>query len=96
MRAHGRSLTSPPAGAAQPPGNQLPAALKQAGIRVYELRQQPPPLTRGEGVLESTFGGYQPVSGAIPARPRSDHNPLNREQYLLHVVRRVANRGRSR
>ena len=64
--------------------------------RVHELRQQLPALTRGEGVLESTFGGYQPVSGAIPARPRSGHNPLNREEYLLHVVRRVANRGWSR
>ena len=37
------------------------------------------------------FDRYEPVSGAIPTRPRSDHNPLNREEYLLrfsqHFVR---------
>jgi hypothetical protein len=48
-----------------------------------------PGLTRGEGVLESAFERYRPVAGAAPTRPRSDHNPLNRKEYLLHVVRRV-------
>jgi ribosomal protection tetracycline resistance protein len=57
--------------------------------RVHELQQQLPGLTRGEGVLESAFDHYQPVRGTIPTRPRSDHNPLNRKEYLLHVVRRV-------
>ena len=57
--------------------------------RVYELQQQLPALTRGEGVLESAFARYQPVRGTIPTRPRSDHNPLNRKEYLLHVLRRV-------
>jgi ribosomal protection tetracycline resistance protein len=60
--------------------------------RVRELEQQLPALTRGEGVLECAFHHYRPVSGPIPARPRSDHNPLNREEYLLHVVRRVHGR----
>jgi ribosomal protection tetracycline resistance protein len=41
-------------------------------------------------VLESDFDSYQPVRGAIPTRPRTDHNPLNREEYMLHVARRVA------
>ena len=27
--------------------------------------------------------------GTIPTRPRSDHNPLNRKEYLRHVVRWV-------
>lgn len=57
--------------------------------RVHELQQQLPALTRGEGVLESAFDRYQPVGGTTPTRPRSDHNPLNRKEYLLHVVRRV-------
>ncbi|MEU7856124.1 translation factor GTPase family protein [Nonomuraea sp. NPDC049141] len=57
--------------------------------RVHELRQQLPALTRGEGVLESAFDRYQPVSGAVPVRPRTDHNPLDRKEYLLHVMRRV-------
>jgi len=62
---------------------EIPAA------QVHELEKQLPALTRGEGVLEGAFDHYQPVRGTIPARPRSDHNPLNREEYLLHVVRRV-------
>jgi ribosomal protection tetracycline resistance protein len=62
---------------------EIPAA------RVHELQQQLPGLTRGEGMLESAFDRYQAVRGAIPTRPRSDHNPLNRKEYLLHVVRRV-------
>jgi ribosomal protection tetracycline resistance protein len=57
--------------------------------RVHALQQQLPALTRGEGVLECVFDRYQPVRGAIPTRPRTDHNPLNRKQYLLHVLRRV-------
>ncbi len=57
--------------------------------RVHELQQQLPSLTRGEGVLESAFDHYQPAAGDIPSRARSDHNPLNRKEYLLHVQRRV-------
>jgi ribosomal protection tetracycline resistance protein len=62
---------------------EVPAA------RIHELQQQLPVLTRGEGVLESAFDRHQPVRGTIPARPRTDHNPLNRKEYLLHVLRRV-------
>ncbi len=57
--------------------------------RVHELQQQLPALTRGEGTLESEFDRYQPVEGTIPMRPRTDHNPLDRKEYLLHVLRRV-------
>jgi ribosomal protection tetracycline resistance protein len=62
---------------------EIPAA------RVHELRQQLPALTRGEAVLECAFDRYQPVGGTIANRPRTDHNPLNRKEYLLHVLRRV-------
>ena len=58
--------------------------------RVHELEQQLPGLTRGEGVLDCAFDRYQVVPGRAPARPRSDHNPLNRKEYLLHVQHRVA------
>ena len=57
--------------------------------RVHDLEQQLPGLTRGEGVVESAFDHYEPVRGTPPARPRTDHNPRNRKQYLLHVTRRV-------
>jgi ribosomal protection tetracycline resistance protein len=57
--------------------------------RVHALDQQVPELTSGEGVLESAFDHYEPVRGPAPARPRSDHNPLHRKEYLLHLQRRV-------
>ncbi len=56
--------------------------------QLNELRQQLSPLTRGEGVLETSFGHYQPVRGPAPSRPRTDDNPLNREEYLYRVTRR--------
>ncbi len=62
---------------------EIPAA------RVHELQQQLPSLTRGEGVLECTFDHYQRVRGPIPTRGRTDYNPLDRKEYLLHVLRRV-------
>ncbi|MBA4863736.1 TetM/TetW/TetO/TetS family tetracycline resistance ribosomal protection protein [Streptomyces sp. PSKA54] len=57
--------------------------------RVHELEQLLPGLTRGEGVLECAFDRYESVRGTPPTRPRTDHNPLNRKEYLVHVVRRV-------
>ena len=58
--------------------------------RVHELRQQIPHLTRGEGVMESSFDRYEPVRGPAPTRPRTDDNPLNREEYLRRVIRHVS------
>jgi ribosomal protection tetracycline resistance protein len=40
----------------------LPAA------RADHLQRELPKLTGGEGVLESTFAGYQPVTGEQPTR----------------------------
>jgi ribosomal protection tetracycline resistance protein len=60
-----------------------------AAARVHELQQLLPGLTHGEGALESSFAGYRPVAGPPPSRRRSDNNPLNRKEYLLHVLRRV-------
>jgi len=36
--------------------------------RAHDLQRQLPGLTHGEGVLDSTFAGYEPVSGAPPTR----------------------------
>ena len=55
--------------------------------RVRELDQQLPGLTRGEGGLECVFDHYERVRGQVPSRPRSDHNPLDRREYLRHVTR---------
>jgi ribosomal protection tetracycline resistance protein len=58
--------------------------------RIQELEQQLPALTRGEGVLlESAFSRYRVVRGNVPTRPRTDDNPLDREEYLLHLTRRA-------
>jgi ribosomal protection tetracycline resistance protein len=80
----------------QPPAVQGSAYLMEGAIpaaRVHELRQQLPTLTSGDGVLDSAFDHYQLVSGGTPTRPRTDHNPLNRKDYLLQVARRVARGG---
>ena len=50
----------------------LPAA------RAQDLRRQLPGLTGGEGVVETSFGGYQPVRGTPPTRRRTMTNPLGR------------------
>jgi ribosomal protection tetracycline resistance protein len=59
--------------------------------RVHELRLQLPGLTRGEGVVECAFDRYEPVAAGSPppTRPRTDFDPLDREQYLLRVMRRI-------
>jgi len=57
---------------------------------VHQLQQALPALTRGEGVLDSSFERYEKVRGPAPMRPRSDNNPLDRKEYLLRVVRRTA------
>jgi ribosomal protection tetracycline resistance protein len=62
---------------------EIPAA------QVHTLEQQLAGLTRGEGSLECAFDHYQPVRGPAPARPPTDHDPLDRKGYLLHVMRRV-------
>ncbi|MFF8190853.1 GTP-binding protein [Streptomyces bobili] len=58
--------------------------------RVHALEQRLPGLTRGEGELESAFGHYAAVvHGTVPERPRTDHNPLDRKEYLLNVAGRT-------
>ena len=64
----------------------LPAA------RADELQRQLAGLTGGEGVLDSTFAGYQPVSGTAPTRRRTTANPLKLEEYMAQFSRRSAGR----
>jgi ribosomal protection tetracycline resistance protein len=42
------------------------AMLPSAQVR--SLQEQLPGLTGGEGVLDSSFGGYEPVHGRMPVR----------------------------
>ncbi|HKD93982.1 MAG TPA: translation factor GTPase family protein [Gaiellaceae bacterium] len=55
--------------------------------QVQELRRQLPGLTGGEGVLDSEFAGYQPVTGEPPVRRRLTPDPRNLEEYLAQVGR---------
>ena len=77
----------------RPPVLKGPVCLLEGEIpagEVSSLERSLPGLTRGEGVLSAEFSHYQPVSGGpVPVRPRTDHNPLNREDYLRNL-RRVA------
>jgi ribosomal protection tetracycline resistance protein len=56
---------------------------------VHALQRELPALTGGEWVIESGFGGYQPVRGAPPTRHRTTPNPLNREEYVMRMSRRL-------
>ena len=57
--------------------------------RADELQRELPALTRGEGVLDSSFAGYRPVSGDPPTRRRTRPNPLNLGEYVARVERRL-------
>src|SRR6266705_245538 len=61
----------------------LPAA------RAQRLQRLLPGLTSGEGVAETSFGGYRPVTGPPPARRRTLADPLNREEYMLQLAGRA-------
>jgi ribosomal protection tetracycline resistance protein len=37
-----------------------------AAVRLNDLQRRLPSLTRGEGVLESSFAGYRPAVSAVP------------------------------
>jgi ribosomal protection tetracycline resistance protein len=63
------------------------ATLTAAGTQ--DLQRSLPGVTGGEGVLESTPGGYQPVRGAPPRRRRTTADPRNREQYLSALSRKA-------
>ena len=79
------AVPGPPAprGSAYLLEGEVPAA------RVHELQQQLSALTRGEGALETAFDRHRPLRGRFPTRPRTDHNPLDRKEYLRHALRRA-------
>ncbi len=56
--------------------------------RVRPLQHQLPGLSMGEGILETRFGGYQPVGEDPPTKPRSRPSPLDREAWLASLAKR--------
>jgi ribosomal protection tetracycline resistance protein len=65
---------------------ELPASIAGQSVieallpsaQVHLVQQQLPGLTGGEGVLESSFGGYEPVRGIGPVRSASPASPAVR------------------
>jgi ribosomal protection tetracycline resistance protein len=61
-------------------------------LAAQDLQRELSRLTSGEGVLESSFLGYEPVHGDPPTRRRTTVNPLRRDEYMLHVTKRAHGR----
>jgi ribosomal protection tetracycline resistance protein len=51
-------------------GDLTRLVVRLVAARLHELQRQLPDLTGGEGVLEPSFDGYQPVRGRPPTRAR--------------------------
>jgi len=56
--------------------------------RVRQLQNRLPGLSMGEGILETRFGGYQPIGTDPPRRPRSTPSPLDRDAWLASLAKR--------
>ena len=56
--------------------------------RVRGLQNQLPGLSMGEGILETRFGGYQPIGEHPPTRPRSSPSPIDRDAWLASLAKR--------
>jgi ribosomal protection tetracycline resistance protein len=64
----------------------IDAVLPVAGVR--SMQYQLPALSMGEGILETRFGGYQPIGSDPPHRPRSTPSPLDRDAWLASLAKR--------
>ncbi len=56
--------------------------------RVRSLQHQLPGLSMGEGILETRFGGYQPIGDDPPRRARPGPSPLDRDAWLASLLKR--------
>jgi ribosomal protection tetracycline resistance protein len=56
--------------------------------RVRSIQNRLPGLSMGEGILETRFGGYQPIGSNPPRRPRTTPSPLDREAWLASLAKR--------
>jgi ribosomal protection tetracycline resistance protein len=66
-----------------------------SAVQARDLQRQLSGLTRGEGVLESSFEGYEPVIGEPPTRRRTTANPLNLDEYMAQLAGHAAARARA-
>jgi ribosomal protection tetracycline resistance protein len=66
--------------------SHISAVLPVARVRLLQNRL--PGLSMGEGILETRFGGYQPIGEHPPTRPRSGPSPLDRDAWLASLAKR--------
>ncbi|TCO48421.1 ribosomal protection tetracycline resistance protein [Kribbella antiqua] len=62
---------------------RLEGTIPAATTHLFET--QLPAQTHGEGILTPISTTYTPVPGPPPYRTRTDGNPLNQKEYLLHL-----------
>ena len=80
-------------GLAQTPsivGDAAVVAARLPAARSHELQRELAGLTHGEGAVETTFGGYEPLAGEPPVRERTTPNPLKLDEYLMVIAKRAA------
>lgn len=66
-------------------GDEVTIEAMVPAAAVHGLHTRLPHLTGGEGGLESSPAGYQPVRHAPPSRRRTTVNPLNHKKYLASL-----------
>jgi ribosomal protection tetracycline resistance protein len=64
-----------------------------SAARTRDLQRQLSGLTHGEGVLESSFEGHEPVIREPPTRRRTTPSPLDLEEYMAHLAGQPAASG---
>jgi ribosomal protection tetracycline resistance protein len=52
-----------------------------------EFKRELYAMAGGEGIFLTRPSGFRKIEQPFPTRRRADHNPLNRKEYLLHVLR---------
>ncbi|WP_144611776.1 translation factor GTPase family protein [Bacillus cereus] len=64
---------------------QLTGSLPVA--KTENFKQMLHSFTEGEGIFTTKPAGFIKLTGPFPIRKRVDYNPLNRKDYLLHVLK---------
>ncbi|KIL41477.1 tetracycline resistance protein [Gordoniibacillus kamchatkensis] len=64
----------------------IPAAATEA------FKSEVQSYTEGEGLFIAKPCGYRKMAEPFPVRKRSDYNPLNKSEYLMHVMQAIRKR----
>ena len=55
-------------------------------VTTEEFKRSLQSFTEGEGVFLTKPSGFCKIEGTFPTRKRADYNPLNRKDYMLHIL----------